>query len=160
MGQFDLSEKLKEELKKRNLLEQEEEQEEDTEETSEDTNENEGFCEMICHLLHSQTQVHIFHLGTKSYAEHKALQKYYEGIDDLTDGLVESYQGKYGLMSNYKTYKMSSYKSKKQVMSYFTHVLDVIEKNRDSVEDSYIQNQIDTVQELIYSTMYKLKFLS
>jgi hypothetical protein len=115
---------------------------------------------MICHLLHSQTQVHIFHLGTKSYAEHKALQKYYEGIDDLTDGLVESYQGKYGLMTNYKTYKMSSYKSKKQVMSYFTHVLDVIEKNRDSVEDSYIQNQIDTVQELIYSTMYKLKFLS
>jgi hypothetical protein len=159
MGQFDLSEKLKEELKKRNLLEQEDEKEE-TEETSEDTNENEGFCEMICHLLHSQTQVHIFHLGTKSYAEHKALQNYYEGIDGLTDGLVESYQGKYGLMTNYKTYKLSTYKGKKQVMSYFTHVLDVIEKNRDSVEDSYIQNQIDTVQELIYSTMYKLKFLS
>jgi hypothetical protein len=161
MNKFDLSEKLKEELIKRNLFEQEDDKEEDQEEeTSEDTNENEGFCEMVCHLLHSQTQVHIFHLGTKSYAEHKALQKYYEGIDDLTDGLVESYQGKYGLMSNYKTYKMSSYKSKKQVMSYFTHVLDVIEKNRDSVEDSYIQNQIDTVQELIYSTMYKLKFLS
>jgi hypothetical protein len=161
MNKFDLSEKLKEELIKRNLFEQEDDKEEDQEEeTSEDTNENEGFCEMICHLLHSQTQVHIFHLGTKSYAEHKALQKYYEGIDDLTDGLVESYQGKYGLMSNYKTYKMSSYKSKKQVMSYFTHVLDVIEKNRDSVDDSYIQNQIDTVQELIYSTMYKLKFLS
>jgi hypothetical protein len=161
MNKFDLSEKLKEELIKRNLFEQEDDKEEDQEEeTSEDTNENEGFCEMICHLLHSQTQVHIFHLGTKSYAEHKALQKYYEGIDGLTDGLVESYQGKYGLMSNYKTYKMSSYKSKKQVMSYFTHVLDVIEKNRDSVDDSYIQNQIDTVQELIYSTMYKLKFLS
>ena len=161
MNKFDLSEKLKEELIKRNLFEQEDDKEEDQEEeTSEDTNENEGFCEMICHLLHSQTQVHIFHLGTKSYAEHKALQKYYEGIDGLTDGLVESYQGKYGLMSNYKTYKMSSYKSKKQVMSYFTHVLDVIEKNRDSVEGSYIQNQIDTVQELIYSTMYKLKFLS
>lgn len=161
MNKFDLSEKLKEELIKRNLFEQEDDKEEDQEEeTSEDTNENEGFCEMICHLLHSQTQVHIFHLGTKSYAEHKSLQKYYEGIDDLTDGLVESYQGKYGLMTNYKTYKMSSYKSKKQVMSYFTHVLDVIEKNRDSVEDSYIQNQIDTVQELIYSTMYKLKFLS
>jgi hypothetical protein len=161
MNKFDLSEKLKEELIKRNLFEQEDDKEEDQdEETSEDTNENEGFCEMICHLLHSQTQVHIFHLGTKSYAEHKALQKYYEGIDGLTDGLVESYQGKYGLMTNYKTYKMSSYKSKKQVTSYFTQVLDIIEKNRDSVEDSYIQNQIDTVQELIYSTMYKLKFLS
>jgi hypothetical protein len=45
-------------------------------------------------------------------------------------------------------------------MAYFTHVLNIIEENRESVEDSYIQNQIDTVQELIYSTMYKLKFLN
>lgn len=55
--------------------------------------------------------------------------------------------------------KMTSYKNKKQVLSYFTNLLNIIEENRDSVEDSYIQNQIDTVQELIYSTMYKLKFL-
>jgi hypothetical protein len=27
------------------------------------------------------------------------------------------------------------------------------------VEDSFIQNQIDTVQELINSTIYKLRFL-
>jgi hypothetical protein len=161
----DLRKELIEELKKRNLLEQEEDEDQDTEDTSEETeteedSTNEGFCDMICHLLHSQTQVHIFHLGTKSYAEHKALQKYYEGVDTITDGLVESYQGKYGLMKNYKTFKMMSYKNKKQVMSYFTHVLNIIEENRESVEDSYIQNQIDTVQELIYSTMYKLKFLN
>ena len=101
--------------------EQEEDEDQDTEDTSEETeteedSTNEGFCDMICHLLHSQTQVHIFHLGTKSYAEHKALQKYYEGVDTITDGLVESYQGKYGLMKNYKTFKMMSYKNKKQVM--------------------------------------------
>lgn len=159
----DLRKELIEELKKRNLLEQEEDQ--DTEDTSEETETEEGstnedFCVMICQLLHSQTQVHVFHLGTKSYAEHKALQGYYEGIDALTDGLVESYQGKYGLMKNYKSFKMVSYKNKKQVLSYFTQLLNTIEENRESVEDSYIQNQIDTVQELIYSTMYKLKFLN
>ena len=161
----DLRKELIEELKKRNLLEQEEDEDQDTEDTSEETeteedSTNEGFCNMICHLLHSQTQVHIFHLGTKSYAEHKALQGYYEGVDALTDGLVESYQGKYGLMKNYKSFKMTSYKNKKQVLSYFTQLLNMIEENRESVDDSYIQNQIDTVQELIYSTMYKLKFLS
>ena len=160
MSEFDLSEQLKVELLRRNLLEQEEDKTEDKEEDSKESNTNEGFCEMICHLLQSQTQVHVFHLGTKSYSEHKALQKYYEGIDALTDGLVESYQGKYGLMTNYKSYKMSGYKSGKQVLSYFTQLISVIDKNRNDVEDSYIQNQIDTVQELIYSTMYKLKFLS
>lgn len=159
----DLRKELIEELKKRNLLEQEEDQ--DTEDTTEENETEEGstnedFCVMICQLLHSQTQVHVFHLGTKSYAEHKALQGYYEGIDALTDGLVESYQGKYGLMKNYKSFKMVSYKNKKQVLSYFTQLLNTIEENRESVDDSYIQNQIDTVQELIYSTMYKLKFLN
>lgn len=162
MNTSDLKNELIEELKRRNLLEQEEE-DQDVEETSDDTEENEsndGFCEMVCRMLHSQTQVHIFHLGTKSYAEHKALQGYYEGIDELVDGIVESYQGKYGLLSSYKSYKNQTYKNKKQVLKYFVELLNVIEENRDSVDDSYLQNQIDTVQELIYSTMYKLKFLN
>jgi hypothetical protein len=166
MNKFDLTEKLKEELKKRNLLEQEEDDEQDNEKDSEDdsedssSNHNEDFCEMVCQLLHSQTQVHIFHLGTKSYSEHKALQGYYEGIDALTDGLVESYQGKYGLLNNYKSYKTQSYKNKNQVLKYFTGLLNTIEEKRDCCDDTYIQNQIDTVQELMYSTMYKLKFLN
>jgi len=169
MNKFDLTEKLKEELKRRNLWEQEEDDDQDDNEDNEDSDEdsdedseghNEDFCEMVCQLLHSQTQVHIFHLGTKSYAEHKALQNFYEGIDALTDGLIESYQGKYGLLTNYKSYKNQSYKNKNQVLKYFTSLLNMIEEKRESVEDSYIQNQIDTVQELIYSTMYKLKFLN
>jgi hypothetical protein len=169
MNKFDLTEKLKEELKRRNLWEQEDDEDEDQEENDsnedqdsqeESSNHNEDFCEMVCQMLHSQTQVHIFHLGTKSYAEHKALQKYYESVDDLTDGLVESYQGKYGLLTNYKSYKNQSYKNKNQVLKYFTGLLSMIEEKRDCCDDSYIQNQIDTVQELIYSTMYKLKFLN
>lgn len=167
MNKFDLTEKLKEELKRRNLWEQEDDEDEDQEENDSDedqddesSNHNEDFCEMVCQLLHSQTQVHIFHLGTKSYAEHKALQGYYEGVDALTDGLVESYQGKYGLLTNYKSYKNQSYKNKNQVLKYFTGLLSMIEEKRDCCDDSYIQNQIDTVQELIYSTMYKLKFLN
>ena len=169
MNKFDLTEKLKEELKRRNLWEQDDDEDEDQEENDsnedqdsqeESSNHNEDFCEMVCQLLHSQTQVHIFHLGTKSYSEHKALQGYYEGIDALTDGLVESYQGKYGLLNNYKSYKTQSYKNKNQVLKYFTGLLNTIEEKRDCCDDTYIQNQIDTVQELMYSTMYKLKFLN
>ena len=168
MNKFDLTEKLKEELKKRNLWEQEEDDrddDQDDDQDEEDSDEdseghNEDFCEMVCQLLHSQTQVHIFHLGTKSYAEHKALQGYYEGIDALVDGIIESFQGKYGLLTNYKSYKNQSYKNKNQVLKYMKGLLNTIEEKRESVEDSYIQNQIDTVQELIYSTMYKLRFLN
>jgi DNA-binding ferritin-like protein len=163
MGQFDLSEKLKEELRKRNLLEQEEDQEEETEETSEGSEQNNDFDEMVSRLLHSQTQVHIFHLGTKgngSYAAHKALQGYYEGIDALVDGIIESFQGKYGLVTNYETYDMDKFESVKKCISYFNDLNKMITNKRKSVKDSYIQNQIDTVQELLFSTVYKLKFLS
>jgi hypothetical protein len=169
MNKFDLTEKVKEELKRRNLWEQEEDEDDDDDQEEDDQNEddgqtssdhNEDFCEMVCQMLHSQTQVHIFHLGTKSYSEHKALQGYYEGIDALVDGIVESYQGKYGLLTNYKSYKNQTYKNKNQVLKYFTSLVNMIDDKRDCCDDSYIQNQIDTVQELIYSTMYKLKFLN
>ena len=57
--------------------------------------------ELASILMHSRTQAHVFHLGVNgpgAFAAHKALQKYYESIVDLLDGLVESYQGKYGLI--------------------------------------------------------------
>lgn len=164
MEEKDLTKKVFEELKRRGLYEQDdtledEDDNDDEENNDQETETNDEFCEMVCRLLHSQTQVHVFHLQTKSYSEHKALQGYYEGIDALVDGIVESYQGKYGLITNYKSYDMEQYSNGKKIINYFMELLKVIEENRESVEDSYIQNQIDTVQELINSTVYKLKFL-
>jgi hypothetical protein len=121
--------------------------------------ETSDLVDMIATLLHSQTQVHIFHLQTKTYSEHKALQEYYDGIDGLVDNIVESYQGKYEIITGYKTIKTVDYKSTEQVIAYFKELDENIEKNRTSVKESYIQNQIDGVQELIYSTLYKLRFL-
>ena len=41
---------------------------------------------------------HSVHLNTRSYAKHKALQKFYENIIDLADSFAEAYQGRYGLI--------------------------------------------------------------
>jgi hypothetical protein len=91
--------------------------------------------------------------------KHIALNDYYDGVVALFDGIVESYQGKYGIIKNFKTFKIEQYRNGKKTISYFERLLDIIEENRDSVDDSYIQNQIDTVQELVNSTIYKLRFL-
>ena len=161
-----LTEKLYEELKKRRIFEEEDDEdidnEDESEEEEEDSDEvgsNDDFCEMVCNILHSRNQAHVFHLQTQSFAEHKALNDYYDGVVALFDGIVESYQGKYGIIKNFKTFKIEQYKNGKKTISYFERLLDIIEENRDSVDDSYIQNQIDTVQELINSTIYKLRFL-
>jgi len=144
------------EVKKKNLMR---EQKEDNETDVKETKTGSGFKDMVSILLHSQTQVHIFHLQTKSYAEHKALQKYYEGIDGIVDGLIESYQGKYDIITQYNSIKNEDYKSAEQVIKYFKSLDAMIDKNRKEVKESFIQNQIDTVQELINSTVYKLRFL-
>jgi len=144
------------EVKKKNLMR---EQKEDNETEVEDTKTNSSFKDMVSILLHSQTQVHIFHLQTKSYSEHKALQGYYEGIDALVDGIIESYQGKYDVVTGYNSIKTEDYKSSEQVVKYFKALDSMVEKNRKSVKESFLQNQIDTVQELIFSTLYKLRFL-
>lgn len=140
------------------LNEEEEKDMKKKEENVGDTNSGD-FTEMMSLLLHSQTQVHAFHLQTESYAEHKALQNYYEGIDGLVDGLVESYQGKYGILKGYKSMDMNDWKSTESTVDYMKQLCDRVTELRDCCEDSFIQNQIDTVCELINSTLYKLRFL-
>ena len=120
---------------------------------------NGEFAEMISLLLHSRTQTHTLHLQTDSFSEHTALNGYYDGIVDLVDGLVESFQGKYGIIGGYTSYDIEGYKSTEATIKYLQGLCGKVDGLRDCCEDSYIQNQIDTVCELINSKLYKLRFL-
>jgi hypothetical protein len=109
-------------------------------------------------LMQSRNQAHIYHLQTNSYAVHKALNVYYEGIIPLIDGLVESYQGKYGILRGYSM--DNTIKEDDNALLYFEGLSKFVEMIRTKVpQDSYIQNEIDNVVNLIESTKYKLKFL-
>ena len=116
------------------------------------------FEKMASYLMFSQTQVHIFHLQTGSYAEHKALQGYYEGIDDLADSLIEAYQGEFGILENYMSFDIEKYESGEQVIQFFEMLLGVVNEGREDLPP-YLQNIVDTIIELIRQTIYKLKFL-
>ena len=118
------------------------------------------FVKLVSILLHSRTQVHTFHLQTNSLAEHLALNDYYTGIGDLIDALIESYQGKYEIIRGYKSYDLLDYQSVEMTVKFFRVLCEQVEKLRNCCDDSYIQNQIDTVLQLINSTLYKLIFLS
>lgn len=120
---------------------------------------NKDLENLMAYLFHSQTQVHIYHLQTKSYSEHKALQKYYEGVNALIDGIIESYQGKNNIISSYKNFALDSYKSGDTIIAYLKALAKKVEDVYGSTKDTYIQNQLDGVTELINSTIYKLKFL-
>jgi hypothetical protein len=138
------------------------EQEEENDDTNVEKSEGKvsgSFVDIVSGMLHSRTQIHIYHLQTKSFAVHKALNDYYDGVVDLFDGLVESYQGKHGIVEDYKCDGYDNYSSVNSAIEYLQKLDKTIEGSRKSIKESFIQNQIDTVQELIYSTIYKLKFL-
>jgi hypothetical protein len=113
-------------------------------------------------LMQSRNQAHIYHLQVKpvlgSQAAHLALQAYYEGIIPLIDGLVESYQGKYGLLQGYKM--AGDLKEDDNFIPYFEALAKFVENIRESLpQDSYLVNQYDEICTLIYETKYKLNFL-
>ena len=117
--------------------------------------------ELASVLMHSRTQAHIFHLrvkGNGAYAAHKALQKYYEGILPLLDGLVEGYQGKNDLVEFANVDSIDNNASIDNVIKYFDKLTVIVEKLRkdSTLQDSFFQNEIDNVAMLIYSTKYKL----
>ena len=118
--------------------------------------------DFIALLLHSRTQTHSFHLGVNSYAAHKALQEYYEGIVDMIDTISESYQGKYGLMKLKSVTGLDTDTSVENIISYFEKLANYVSSKRkgDGLKDSFIQNEIDNIEVLLYKTIYKLKNLN
>lgn len=118
----------------------------------------EQFGTFIGTLMQSRNQAHIYHLQSNSYAQHIALQAYYEGIIPLIDGIVESYQGTYGILRGYKM--AGTIKEDENPVIYFEGLSKFVEAILPSLpQDSFLLNQYDEISTLIQSTKYKLKFL-
>lgn len=49
--------------------------------------------DLVCRSLAMVTQAHVWHLQTKSFASHKALNDYYEFMQDKADELAEQFMG-------------------------------------------------------------------
>jgi len=112
-------------------------------------------------LLHSRTQAHSFHVGVKgvgAFSAHSALQLYYLNIAGLVDGLVETYQGQYGLIKLQAVSGLDTNNDIKNIISYFDKLIAAVAKLRqdEKLQMSWLQNDIDNIVTLLYSTKYKL----
>jgi hypothetical protein len=117
-------------------------------------------ADFIGQLFLARDVTHSVHLNTRSYAKHKALQKFYEGIVDLADGLSEAYQGRHGLMG---PITLHSAKKSNNIIQFLEDSLAQIEASRYEVidkSDTALHNLVDGIVELYLSTLYKLKFLA
>lgn len=111
-------------------------------------------------LFLARDVTHSAHLNTRSYAKHIALNEFYDGVIDLADKFAEAYQGKYGLIG---PISLMSAKKTNNVVEFFEGQLEDLEQMRYKVVDKEctpLQNIIDEIFGLYYTTMYKLKFLA
>jgi len=106
-------------------------------------------------LMNSRTQAHAFHLTTGSFAEHKALQAYYEGIIPLLDSWAEAYMGKYGRLRRVSLNKRFM-KDPTKAKAYFKSLLTRVRAISLPRGDTYLKNIQDEIIALIRSTLYML----
>lgn len=106
-------------------------------------------------LMNSRTQAHSFHLMTNSFAQHKALQAYYEGIVPLLDAWAEAYMGKYGRLRRVSVNKRFM-KDPSKAKAYFKSLLTRVRAVRLPRGDAYLKNIQDEITALIRSTIYML----
>lgn len=109
-------------------------------------------------LFEARQVAHSAHLQTKSYSEHKALGHFYEGLLDLADSFIETYQGQYGIVTGYDSLSVKVPDSIEKYLEDFAGEVKSARKNLDE-DDTHLQNMLDEVLGLIYSTLYKVKYL-
>lgn len=99
------------------------------------------------------------HLQTGKYADHKALNEYYDDIVDCVDGLIEAWQG-----INGKTGELENTISTKfdDPVPYLEELKKFTKEGREELinkDDTELWSCTDDILKLIDSTLYKLKEL-
>lgn len=101
-------------------------------------------------LFQSRDAMHITHLQTTSYAEHKALGMYYDKILDITDSFTEKFFGRNGrvevIIPEAKVQDAVSHLKGMQVL---------IEAERDNYSTD-LQNILDEALGLVNEVLYLL----
>lgn len=116
------------------------------------------FPKLIALLLLSRDYAHKAHWNTTSYSTHKTLNEFYDSILNLTDSLMEKYQGRTG-----KRFEIPTLDEKE---TYTADPVDVLSKHLGWIEDARykvvpekdtaMQNIIDEIVGQYVETLYLL----
>lgn len=116
------------------------------------------FEEFIGLVFQSRDIMHIKHLSTDKYTIHTTLNGYYIAIIDLIDLFVEQYQGAYGKIGIKIPASDSSHDINNTLTNLNSNLIAL--KKTLTENDGSLAATLDSIQELINTTLYKLKELN
>ena len=114
-------------------------------------------AELIAIMFLGRELTHREHLkvtGPGSFAKHKALNEFYDGIVDLADKFAETWQGKYGIIEDIPLLENEFAGNINEVLR---QQVEWIDANRDEVTDYRpLQNIIDEICGFYLEKLYLL----
>lgn len=114
-------------------------------------------AEFVGLMFFERSVAHAQHLVTSSFAQHKALDDFYNEIVELADSFAEAYQGKYGPLEGIQ---LSWAAPDSEIAEFIRDGMNWIETNRFMIAptgDTFLQNLIDEVVALHSTTLDKLR---
>ena len=113
------------------------------------------YVRVINILFNARTNAHIAHLQTRSYAAHKALNEFYDGVLSIADSFAESAQVDH-MLSGYDLGSLYTGSITAYLKGQYTELLSI----KSQFKEGHLLQLIDDATELYASTIYKLSFLS
>ena len=113
-------------------------------------------------MMNAAISFHRLHLQVKgegSYAAHKALGEFYDGLHGHADTLIEGYQGVAEKLLTYTNMPIRTLDTTADAVGYLRDLYNTINKLQGMMPYSEIVNNLDLVKDSINSTKYKLLFL-
>lgn len=109
-------------------------------------------------LFKAQLDSKITHLlqRNRTLAQHNAMGMFYDDIGDKIDTFVETYMGIYEISD----ICVDECCVIDNPVNYFTKLYSTIEDLRKPIKETFLQNQIDEIQQLISHTLYRLKYIT
>jgi hypothetical protein len=107
-------------------------------------------------LLKARGDAHLTHLlqKDKTLATHNVMSDFYNGILDLVDTYVETSMG---IDDSFALTEIPASCCIDNPLTYFQELYAEIQKCRGVISETFLQNQIDTMSELVAHTLYKIK---
>lgn len=114
--------------------------------------------ELVSRVFATRNAAHLAHWATKSYAQHVALNEFYDELPELLDSLVEAHQGAFGLIDSVEPTTVN----KNNIAEHIKQEARWIEQNADDITGGVkaIQNLLDGLTDAYLTTYYKLTNLS
>lgn len=115
-----------------------------------------GVKKLVEKMFEVRQTSHNFHLQTKSYSSHKALNSYYDDLLDLIDEFVETFQGQYGILTGYENIQITPIDD---IISYLEDAVKIFIIGGEALKETHLKNIIDEIVATTFRTLYKLKYL-